>query len=498
MDAHDIEETGAVAAMNARYINSEVQGPVALTRLRKDLRDALEAIADLTRIETQSRLVVEIHQALSAFEDLWRDSEAAQEGADNASISVVGELASAWLMNRLVAHVRALECSIADDESSIWNELITGAISATRWAARWCWLRYKQPSTRLWANAAYLYQLSERRLSPAQCRWPADAGTPCGSARREFAWLLFAQWVSPISLPVAAQMLFEQLLHESSAQPTIARTPTSSEDALFDVDSGRVLFRRQTALDASTRYIAFGLLRQEICRRATQLALADVDKSEPAKQLLRSVIGRRTRTLVRLGSRFEMLRRFYACVGYEMIAKNLRSQDQCLVEGFVLDRSEEGCRIRFERSSVETNALCVGALLQLKEVFEGEVCLGTVRWLNRTESEGWELGVWLMRGAVHARNVRKKQGVWPSSKRMENVLLVNSDDRASAGPTLCILPKHSALPGVQLIGDDDEFRCEVMTCIESGANFDVAIVQIDAMQEPRVKLCSLNSQGDLL
>jgi hypothetical protein len=499
MDAHHIEEAGALALMNARHMTGTVQGPVALTRMSGGLRVALAAIGD-SLPENPSMLVVEIHRALSAFEALWCDYEKAQRDADSAAICVVGELTSAWLMNRLVEHVRALECSIVDDEATTFAEIVACAMAATRWAARWCWLRYKQPSTRLWANAAYLYQVSEcRRTQPQPQRvLRADALTSSENAKREFTWLLFAQWVSPISLPVGAQLLFEQLLSRSHARPAIAQMATSLEDAAFDAGSGRVLLKRQPPSDASIRYIGFGPLREEICQRATRLALADIDKAEPAQQLLRSVIGRRTRTLARLGGRFEMLRRVHVCIGYDVIAANLRMEDQRFVEGFVIDRSEQGCRIRFERVSADTHDLCIGTLLQIRNAFEGEVSLGIVRWLKRVEPVGWELGVSLMRGVVRARRMRKRRSVWPTRKLTEDVFLIDSEKQGSEAARLCVLPKKSAVPGVQLIGEDDRFRCSVMTCIESGVNFDIALVKIDAMQEPRLKLCSLSSQGDLL
>jgi hypothetical protein len=292
----------------------------------------------------------------------------------------------------------------------------------------------------------------------------------------EFARLLFAQWVSPISLSVPAQFLFEQLLSESRAQPTISDTPISPEDALFDAGSGLILLRRQSAPNASIRHIFFGPLREEICERVTRLALADVEKAEPAKQLLRSAVGRRTRTLVRLGGRVEMLRRVQVCIGYQMITANLRKADQRFVEGFVLDRSEEGCRIRFERLSAKTNRLCVGALLQVKNVFEGEVCLGIVRWLKRVDPSGWELGVWLIRGTVHVRRMRKHHGVWPTGNVDENVFLIDGKGRGSGTPTLAVLPANSGAPGLKLLGENNRLHCDVVACVETGANFDVVVV----------------------
>jgi hypothetical protein len=171
-----------------------------------------------------------------------------------------------------------------------------------------------------------------------------------------------------------------------------------------------------------------------------------------------------------------MLRRVKVCVGYSTITATLREKDARFVDGFVLDRSEEGCRIRFERLSAETNRLCVGALLQVKHVFEGEIGLGIVRWLKRVEPAGWEVGVWLIRGSVHVRRMRIRNGAWPTERDKEDVFLVDGRDRGTGAPMLGVLPKHSATPGMQLIGDNDQLRCDVLTCVETGADFDVAVV----------------------
>jgi hypothetical protein len=380
-------------------------------------------------------------------------------------------------MNQLVDHLRQLETEIdRHAPSSMSAEIVAAAMSVTRWAARWSWLRYKQPSTRLWAHAAYLYELSERWHFERNPSILGKSCTCCSSVRQDFARILFAQWVSPISLSVPAQFLFEQLLSESKAQPTISDTPISPEDALFDAGTGLILLRRQSTQDPSVRHIMFGPLREEICQRVTQMALADAQKAEAAKQLLRSAVGRRTRTLVRLGGRVEMLRRVRACIGYQTISANLRKHDQRFVDGFVLDRSEEGCRIRFERLSAETNRLCVGALLQVKEVFDGEVCLGIVRWLKRVDPAGWELGVWLIRGSVHVRRMKNQHGVWPTGNREEDVFLIDGHGRGSGTPTLAVLPAHSATPGLQLLGVDDQLRCDVVASVETGVDFEVVVV----------------------
>jgi hypothetical protein len=485
MGAHDIEEpTGAVPPMSGHLVNAGAGGSVSVTRLRNKLRDALEAIGfelqpgDMIGAAAASHLVLEIHQALSIFGDLWRSDAIVQGEHDNLSVGAVGELTSAWLMNQLVEHVRKLDTELAnDDKPPIWGDILAGAMAATRWAARWSWLRYKQPPARAWANAAYLYAVSERwRFEGDSPRTSGNALECSRSVRQEFARLLFAQWVSPISLSVPAQLLFEQLISESKVEPTISSIAASQEDALFDAESGLVLLRRQNVEDASIRYISFGPLREEICQRVTQLALLDAAKAEAAKQLLRSGVGRRTRTLVRLGGRVEMLRRVKVCVGYYTITANLREKDARFVDGFVLDRSEEGCRIRFERLSAETNRLCVGALLQVKHVFEGEIGLGIVRWLKRVEPAGWEVGVWLIRGSIHVRRMRIHDGTWPTGRDKEDVFLIDGRDRGSGAPMLGVLPKLSATPGMQLSGDDDQLCCDVLACVETGADFDVAVV----------------------
>ncbi|MBN3781037.1 hypothetical protein G3O06_26355 [Burkholderia sp. Ac-20345] len=489
MDTHDIDDqVDAWKLVGAPSTDWAARRPAVEISLHARLRDTLEAIGfdalvgNAVRAEDVSSLLARVRQALLALDDLWLEYESDLGKANDSAISAVGELTSASLMNQLVQYVRQLERAFGENRLPIWSDVTAVAMSATRWVARWSWLRYKQPATRVWANAAYLYEASERwqfqHADPALI----NAAERSPSVMHELTSLLFAQWVSPLSLSLPAQLLLDRMLRDSAARPAVSAAPTSLEDAAFDVGSGLILLQREITPTPAIRFISFGQLRDEICKRATHLVMVDVTKAEPAKQLLRTVVGRRTRKLSRLGSRVEMLRRVQVCVGYRQVTANQCGDVQRFREAFVLDRSEEGCRIRFDQASAETNRLCVGALLQVQGVFDGEVCIGFVRWLKRIDPAGWEAGVWLIRGTVLVRNMRNQRGAWPTGAVSEAVSIIDVDNAGSGSPTLAVLPMNGASVQRQLVCDEGRFRCNVLSRFEVGADFEIAVVDCSSMK----------------
>jgi hypothetical protein len=73
-------------------------------------------------------------------------------------------------------------------------------------------------------------------------------------------------------------------------------------------------------------------------------------------------------------------------------------------------------------------------------------------------------------------------GIRPTGREAEDLFLIDDDQRDSTVPVLGVLPKQRAVSGAQFVGEDGRFCCEVLRCIETGENFDVAELKMNAIR----------------
>ncbi|MCY0858766.1 hypothetical protein [Cupriavidus sp. D39] len=470
------------------------------------LRCSLEGVAKFGSdsvycVESSRELLSHVTSALQAIEALWYECGNVCQEDSFHRICASADLLSGWLLNAVVPHVQKLERGMTEGLFPTWNTLLTSTMSIARWNARWSWLRYKQPSIRFWTMASYLYEVAERWSKEQKNRSLVNDQGLSVSTEREYVRLLFGQWVAPASLSPAAQFLMETLLAGCMGNLRIASLADAGTQEQLDLCSGLIVLQTAHNIPRDrVRYISLSPLRDQVCTKLSDLIASGQVQADSASELFRTVVGRRTRYLVRMGRRTETMRMARACVGYQRILGSVHGKPSAASHAaifeslawsdcLVLDRSVDGCRLSLPKHA--DNALCVGALVGLNNVYDNEYCVGMVRWLRRTDADGWEAGVWMMRGQISVQRMRVDGGVWPSQNISEVVITVVDASKTSMHQVLAILPKHSSRAIKKIDAETHNVQYTVRLCLHPGADFDLVI--LDQMEPTIYKLSPAES-----
>lgn len=444
--------------------------------------------------DTTAKLVDELVKlgvtTVRSLDLIWR-----QCSGESAQISErLSSRANALTSRLLVTYVywvRQLEGDVGE-VSQPWETTCICLMCLIRWRAKWSWSCYERPSEQFWVVAAYAYQNADRwGLVSTQCMLYEESAPPV-SVEGEYLLLLFTQWVDPFCLSHATIFLLDRVATTSSDGLHLG--PASGDpgrEEIVDVSTGRLVNGAvtQPGSEGAMLCVPFKALRMRVESRLRELGeqCKDSPVLEATEQLARTVIGRKTRQLMRLGHRTSVVSLAHVCVGFSRIVDaetaalsrpSAAHQADIPSEGHecvVRDRSIQGCRL-FVPLKPE-DVLHIGDLLSVTGVYAGERSLGIVRWLNRRGSTDWDVGVWLLRGTmsvVRAALDGRGDGL---SNKAEDFLVIDGGEE-SDGTVMGVLPK-SAKARDRLVVPADTTSLKLDRFIESGYDFDLSVFKVE-------------------